>query len=242
VSIHTRIERVLESHGVTIQNYHGGHLTGGAILVLLDNHQIIMDDIASVCHEFINKHLESNLCIPCPTIDYINDIIDEHCRLFQAQDAVYSHLRIIDPTRIEMQQTRENIDVMKKLWNKMELSITPKAHLIFFHAANDQLIYGGLGDKIEDPLEKRHQEQMRLDSILNKMSCSFHKKMLTQYKYEWRNSNPLVLDRIDEVKLRTSRKRKADDVELPSDQSIIMKQERQQRRIDYVNDIKNTYV
>jgi chromosome segregation ATPase len=35
VSIHTKIERILESHGVTIQTYHGGSLTGGAILVLI---------------------------------------------------------------------------------------------------------------------------------------------------------------------------------------------------------------
>ena len=48
-----------------------------------------------------------------------------------------------------------------------------KGSFIFCHAADDQLKYGGLGDKIEDPLERRHQEQMCLDSILNKMSCGF---------------------------------------------------------------------
>jgi hypothetical protein len=180
-------------------------------------HQIIMDDIASVCHEFIEIRRMSNISLPCPTIEFMDDIIDKHRRLFQAQDAVYSHLRIINPTNQEMRQTRENIDLMKVLWREMELSETLKAHLIFFHAANDQLKYGGLGDKIEDPLERRHQEQMRLDRILSKMSCSFHRKMLTQYKYEWRNSNPLVVDRIEEVKTQTSRKRKTNDNGLPSD-------------------------
>ena len=141
-----------------------------------------------------------------------------------------------------MQETRDRIEVMKVLWTTMGLSETPKAHMIFTHAADDQFKYGGLGDKIEDPLEKRHQEQMRLDSILNKMSCGFERRMLTQFKYDWRNSTPLVTDRIEEVKTLTGHKRKADEVGLLSQRSIFIKEERQQQRIDYINDIKATYI
>ena len=49
---------------------------------------------------------------------------------------------------------------MKQLWHEMNLSETPKAHLIFEHAADDQAMFDGIGDKIEDLIEKRHQEQM----------------------------------------------------------------------------------
>ena len=131
---------------------------------------------------------------------------------------------------------------MKVLWIAMGLSETPKAHMIFTHAADDQFKYGGLGDKIEDPLEKRHQEQMRLDSILNKMSCGFEQKMYTQFKYEWRNSNPLVTQRIEEVKTITSRKGKIDDVMLPSLQHTLIKMEQHRQRDDYINDIKAAYI
>ena len=105
-----------------------------------------------------------------------------------------------------MAETRERISIMKTLWVKMCLSITPKAHLVFDHAADDQLKFGGLGDKIEDPLKKRHHEQMWLDHILNKMTGGFEQKMTTQLKYEWCNNHPLVVDHIDCVHSLTRRK------------------------------------
>ena len=114
--------------------------------------------------------------------------------MFQAQDAVYAHLRLIDPTSTQMKETRAHIEIMEVLWARMDLSVTPKAHLIFVHADDDQEMFGGLGDKIEDPIEKRHQEQLRLDAILNTMLCGFETRMHTQLKYEWRNSNPLVVE------------------------------------------------
>ena len=160
VSIHTKIERILEKHGVTIQTFHGGSLTGGSILKLLQNHDKIMDDITQVCHGYISNHQDTNSNIPMPSIEEFDKILSAHRALFKAQDAAYAHLRLIDPTTQEMAATRERIGIMKILWLAMGLSLTPKAHLIFDHAANDQLKYGGLGDKIEDPLEKRHQEQM----------------------------------------------------------------------------------
>jgi hypothetical protein len=99
----------------------------------------------------------------------------------------------------EMLETRERIRLMKILWLRMGLPETPKAHLIFAHAADDQERYGGLGDKIEDPLEKRHQEQLRIDSILNKMTGGFKKQKEVQLKYEWRNTSPLVKERVEYV-------------------------------------------
>ena len=124
----------------------------------------------------------------------------------------------------------------------MELSVTPKAHLIFVHAADDQLKFGGLGDKIEDPIKKRHQEQVRLDAILNKMTCSFAQKMHTQLKYKWRNTNPLVMEQITKVQLSNKRKRKASDLTLGEERRVVCKLERQQQRCNRINDIINQSV
>ena len=88
---------------------------------------------------------------------------------------------------------------MKRLWHEMNLSETPKAHLIFEHAADDQAMFDGIGDKIEDPIEKRHQEQMRIDHILSKMHGGFKARMKTQHRYEWRNNDPGVLKQIQRV-------------------------------------------
>ena len=200
-----------------------------------------MEDIRKICHERIVKHLSQNLKIELPTIVAIDIIIDDHIRLFQAQDDVYVHLHLIDPTPTEMEETRDHITIMEELWCRMELSVTPKAHMIFVHAADDQVKFGGLGDKIEDPIEKRHQEQLRLDAILNKMSCGFEQKMRTQLKYEWRNSNPLVIEQIEKVNLSSTRKRKRIDVPLGGcDRQATMKLERQLQRSKHIDDIKTT--
>ena len=68
-------------------------------------------------------------------------------KLFQAQDAVYAHLWLLNPTSVEKIETRQRIEVMGKLWGKIQLPVTPKAHLVFDHAV----------------------EQMRVDHILSKM-------------------------------------------------------------------------
>jgi hypothetical protein len=240
VSIHTKIERILENHGIKIQRFHGGTLTGGAILKLLEKHEIIMDDITHVCHEYISNHKSGKYSVHMPSIDNFDKVLDAHRCLFKAQDAAYAHLRLINPTTKEMAETRERIAIMKILWLQMGLSITPKAHLVFDHAADDQLKYGGIGDKIEDPLEKRHQEQMRLDNILNKMSGGFQKKMTTQLKYEWRNTHPLVMDHIACVHSLTTRKRRIDEILLVERHADELKQERHQMRDNHINRMKVT--
>ena len=240
-SIHTKIERILESHGVTIQCYHGGSLTGGSILTLLKKHDVIMDDITEVCHEYLlnNNHTtaESKISV---TVEEMEKILNDHRLLFKAQDAVYAHLRLIDPTEEEMIQTVERIKIMKMFWLAMGLSETPKAHLVFEHAADDQRRFGGLGDKIEDPLEKRHQEQMRLDGIKKKMPGGFRKRMLTQQKYDWRNSDPLVRDQIELVRTITRRKRKQslNQRSIADQRSHVLTTERHRIRDANVNDVK----
>ena len=126
-------------------------------MVLLEKHESIMDDITTVCHQYINDRRSDNTLLDIPTIDEFDIKLNAHRSLFKSQDAVYAHLRLIKPSETEMLETRHRISIMKKLWIAMGLSITPKAHLIFEHAADNQRRFGGIGDKIEDPLEKRHQ-------------------------------------------------------------------------------------
>ena len=126
---------------------------------------------------------------------------------------------------------------MRELWGEMDLPETPKARLIFEHAADDQDKVDGLGDKIEDPLEKRHQEQMRVDHILSKMHGGFKARMKTQQKYEWRNNDLMVQEHIDRVKEHTSRKRPGRDVSLADCRKHKVKKERQDNRIHNITAI-----
>ena len=129
---------------------------------------------------------------------------------------------------------------MKRLWHEMNLSETPKAHLIFEHASDDQAAFDGIGDKIEDPIEKRHQEQMRIDHILSKMHGGFKARMKTQHRYEWRNNDPGVLKQIQQVYKHTSRNKRnrGDDImSLAQARDKVVKKERRDQRAQNVVDI-----
>ena len=136
-----------------------------------------MDEIASVAIDEINKRSQDTQLIRPPTVAAFLIILDLHWKLFQAQYAVYAHFQIINPTTGEKIETREQITVMRKLWGKIDLPETPKAHLNFRHAADDEDKFDSLGDKIEYPLENRHQEQMRVYHILSKMHRGFNARM-----------------------------------------------------------------
>jgi hypothetical protein len=201
----TKVEDLLQLNGVVTQAYHGGSLTGGAIITLLHRQAKIMDEIEAACIQAFHKRENDSLPIQPLPLETIQYKIKLHRNLFQAQDAVYSHLRIIKPTPEEKKETKNRIRIMEKFWTEMGLSETPKAHLIFRHAADDQEMFDGLGDKVEDPIEKRHQEQMRVDRILAKMPGGFDARMKTQQKYEWRNNDPRVLKQIELVRANSKR-------------------------------------
>ena len=55
VSIFTKVERRLEIYGVTIQCYHGGTLTGVAIIAMQNNHYAIMNNILIVANTAIEN-------------------------------------------------------------------------------------------------------------------------------------------------------------------------------------------
>lgn len=230
VSIITKVERILEAHGVKIQAYHGGTLTGGAIIALLNQNEQIMDQITTIAMDAIAQRENDTFPLRPPSVADMNAKLLLHRKLFQAQDAMYAHLRLIKPSTREKRETRERISVMKILWHEMGLSETPKAHLIFAHAADDQERFDGIGDKIEDPLEKRHQEQMRIDHIVSKMHGGFEARMRTQQKYEWRNNHPLVVEQINKIVRLTSRKREHDNLSKGEERIIRCKTERDDLR------------
>ena len=142
---------------------------------------------------------------PIPTDEEVLAVLDDHELLFMLQDRVYSCLRLIDPTEEEMSETREAIKMMEIKWKEMELSETPKAHLIFKHAANDQKEFGGIGDKIEDDVERIHQKQVHYDSITMRMSDQIE-RLKTQARMQWRDSDPRVNNQIEKVHGKTKRR------------------------------------
>ena len=199
--MYSHVKNVFKKSNIAIQPYHGGSLTGGDCINLLKNANKIIDEIRSECIEILeNKGTNSRI-----SRDTVIATLEEHRRLFILQHSVYSKLRIVAPTEAEMKDTRNCVKEMERQWRKMAISVTPKAHLIFVHSADDQVRWNGLGDKVEDALERLHQKQHNHDYLTMRMAGSEEDKLRYQSDRVWIEGNPDVKKRIDTVKKLTKR-------------------------------------
>ena len=235
----TLLECTLKKYGASVQSYHGGTLHGKDIVKVCNNWEPIMNEVqiaaSTRLHQRHLQHTRSPTSRPPPSIAEVEMKLNLHRKLLQAQDAVYSHLRIVDPSEEEKTATRTSIEIMKRFWFELKCSETHKAHLIFQHAADDQDEFGGLGDKGEDDWERRHQVQAKFDHILHRMCGGWQKQISTQLKYEWRNNDPRVEKQIIKVHEKTSRKRKlSPDITLKEERFVRSKEERCTNRLDFI--------
>ena len=229
-------ERILKNHKIFFTPYHGRTLTGGAAKKLIDNVDSIMDELIVVAKDALRQtHLSKGTeCVPRE--EEMLAVLEEHRQLLKAQDLVYSGLRKISPTNREMEQTRKALELMERLWSNMKFSKTPKAHLLFDHAADEQVRWGGLGDKIEDPLEKRHQDQINLYNVYKRIPDD-RKQFSCQNKREWAFSDPTsqeILDKVNNNKKRqprekTKRKRTNENIRVTQTSVVIGDEEGTER-------------
>ena len=72
-SLYTKFERILTQNGVTIQAYHGGSMTGGAIINLLQRNTQIMTELEIACVDAFNRRQEDNLPVRPPPLATIKE-------------------------------------------------------------------------------------------------------------------------------------------------------------------------
>ena len=195
-SLYSVLEEQMQKFNIYVQAYHGGSLTGGDIIALFKNADAIIDAIEPECQKAIEKRELEGTVLNLPTVADMKSYLSDHREMFALQNSVYANLRTLHPTRRELRNTKVSIDAMKEQWKKMGFSETPKAHLIFYHAADDQQRWGGLGDKTEDALERIHQTQKAHDCVTMRMRGGHGVELQRQAVIEWRESDPRVTDRI----------------------------------------------
>ena len=205
-SLYSVLENEMKKYNIYIQAYHGGSLTGGDIIQLFKNADQIIRGIEAACCAAIERRIGDGTADDVPSISEMMKYLDEHRQLFSIQNSVYANLRIVHPSALEKKRTRVSIAAMKEQWSRMGFSETPKAHLIFYHAADDQEMWGGLGDKTEDALERIHQTQKAQDCMTMRMSGGHPAQLKRQSETTWRNDHPNIKDRILEVRRKTERK------------------------------------
>ena len=181
-----------------------------ACRAFLTKEEEIMNDIKEVCHEIREEREKENLPFAIISKEELDGLLLLYRETFQLLDATFAGLRIIAPTEEEINFTERAIRLLKHYWvDKLKLSITPKAHMVFEHAINDKGTgdvqkFGGLGDKTDEWGEKWHQTMEKARNKVRGM-IGFKNQSKTIIKNLWRDSDPRVRRKLEEGLLSTAR-------------------------------------
>jgi hypothetical protein len=125
-------------------------------------------------------------------------------------DGAFSYARTINPTANDAIAYQQFVDAAVIGHVSLGLTITPKAHLMLKHVRwQMENIPGGLGDKMEDWVEKQHQmgkqERARFRTMKNLQHRSDARARIVH-----RNSDPVVIAQTLKVDLASKRKFKSE--------------------------------
>ena len=190
------------------QAFHGGDMNGVHCRKLIANIEMIMDEVNKVALKRLNERMIRNTQeLNVQKQDKFRMKIDKFTNLFHVMDIVFSGLRVVDPTEEEILETKKANFVLENIWRDLYLSITPKAHILFIHAIPQFIVLGGIGDKVEDFVEKSHQEGKRLDALTSRISSqNYHKQQLIQITKLWTQNHPKIQETIQTVRTYAKRK------------------------------------
>ena len=183
---------------------------------LVANIEKVMDKIKIVENERLQTRILMN------DVQLGNDIsektttkIEKYANIFRVLDIVFSSLRILCPNTEEIEETKEATMILERLWREMEINITPKAHILFVHAVPQFEALDGIADKVEDFVEKAHQEGKKLDHLTGRMNSNCYKQQqLLQLKTMWIGKNTIIekaivsVDNFSKRKFKNPTKRK----------------------------------
>lgn len=85
-------------------------------------------------------------------------------------DIVFVKLCLLDPTPDEIESVEVATDMLEKVWRKLQLSITPKCHIMFDHIMDQVKEHKGIVDILEDYVEHAHQTGKQLDHLVAQMN------------------------------------------------------------------------
>ena len=213
-------------------------MNGKDIKKVMNNVSYLFDEFASI--------LKSGKRSNCELSDGHIDTLCLHFQsVFLLWDGAFSYARTINPTENDVIAYQQFVDAAVIGHVSLGLTITPKAHLMLKHVRwQMENIPGGLGDKMEDWVEKQHQmgkqEQTRFPTMKN-----------LQHRSEaWvvhPNSDPVVIAQTLKVDGASKRKFKSETRDKKGIESL-RERERHTKRFkalgdcDIINKKMNTYL
>ena len=156
---------ILNKYNIKKQSFHGGAMNGVCSCRLLDN----IDPILEKIRNMMNDKLDEKVTLTKKKRDLLTDTLEEFHTLFEVMDIAFAKLRILDPTPDEIESTEVVINLLEKIWRKLQLSITPKCHIMFDHIMDQVREHNDIADLIEDYIEHAHQTGKQLDHLVARM-------------------------------------------------------------------------
>ena len=197
--IETKVFNVLKEVGVELSSYHGGSLNGKDIKKVMNNATHLFDKFAAIFKE--GKRVD------CQLTDADIDSLCLHFReVYVLWDGAFALARIINPTLQEAETYQKFVSAAVQGSQILQCPITPKVHIMLRHVQWQMInIKGGLGNKMEDWVERQHQdgkeERQRFRTVQNPLF-----RALAREKAASRNTHPDVLAQVDAIDRGNKRK------------------------------------
>ncbi len=154
--VFAEIENIFLKFGITAAAYHGGKLNG------------------VYCHELIKLAKQIFECFQgcLLSVSHLNrcskDIIINACNLHRDMcitlDALTSKIRMKkgEPQEDDYELAEKHLRNLHYLWTQAKLSFMPKIHGLLSHAVPQMRRLNGIGDTLEDDVERIHQISAKL--------------------------------------------------------------------------------
>ena len=191
-SIETKIFRVLKEIGVELSSYHGGSLNGKDIRKVMTNACYVFDTFAAIF-----KGGKRPNCSLSDT--HIDALCLQFREVFVLWDGAFSLARMINPTEIDISTYSMYVKAAVKGSKDLRCTFTPKVHLMLNHVAEQMTnTRGGLGGKMEDWLERLHQdgkrERLQFRTVQNPIARAHAREIV-----HTRNIHPDVISQTNNI-------------------------------------------
>ena len=230
-SLEAGVSKILKRIGVEQSSYHGGSLYGKDIKKVMNNATYLFDKFSSL--------LLSGKRDDCELSDNVIDSLCQHFKLVLVLwDGEFSLLRKKNPMADNSQQYQQFVNAAVIQHVNLGLTITPKVHLMFKHVRwQMDNIKGGLGNKMEDWIEKSHQvgkqQRARYHTTKNLQECAD-----TMIRVVHWDTTPAIINQT--LKVEKASKRKYTGVKSDKEGTKkLHERERWTKRIKALNDCKS---
>ncbi len=171
--------------------------------------------------------------------DYITQVCTLYCSIFCTLDVITTNLRAPSGKASEKNYSvlESSLSALREFWEAARLSHTPKLHSLLMHALTQMRKLGGIGDILEDDVEKMHQIAGRSESRVARLKSATG-RAIAEAKIEAISKNCDVKQHVERSKNLAKRKFLEQDTRLSAmDKKKLMKSEHDCKQLHKVTEL-----